>query len=177
MRSLLQPNCQLLDVGCGTGCFARALQSQIGQSAEITLLDPCTEMLNRTEDIRARRVHGRLEALPFADAEFDLVTCAWALETTTRTSQAVSELVRVAKPGGFVCLVFCADVPFVGLAGKLMRSAVSFRGTGRFLDPGHVETALERTAVDRIIRLPCGGPAVALLIHRPEADLVIAAAA
>jgi ubiquinone/menaquinone biosynthesis C-methylase UbiE len=166
--ALLNPGMSVLDVGCGTGAFARRLLRQADTGIDLVLLDACREMLNRTQDIPARRVFGNLERMPFADGSFDLVTCAWALETTTRTASAVAELVRVTKPGGHVCLVFCSAVARPGLAGRLMQATVGLRNTGRFLKLADVEAALSACDIGALRRLPCNGPAVALLITRQE---------
>ena len=87
-------------------------------------------MLEACEDIPVRRMLGRTEALPFADATFDIVTCAWALETCSAPKRALDELRRVVRPGGVLCLALCADKPNSGLLGSLARGLLMFRGTG-----------------------------------------------
>ncbi|MEL6209040.1 MAG: methyltransferase domain-containing protein, partial [Pseudomonadota bacterium] len=67
VRALASPTTNLLDAGCGTGAFARALIAEGVVSERVTLLDPSEEMLARCADIPANRMNGRLEALPFRD--------------------------------------------------------------------------------------------------------------
>lgn len=177
VRSLLQPGSTLLDVGCGTGQFARRLQAQFHGSVNLTLLDACADMLAEASDVDADRLVGRMENLPFEDGQFDMVTCAWALETVVRTRQTISELLRVVRPGGHVCLAFCAKVGKPGFQGRLMQAAIGWRGTGAFFRPGEVEAALEHGPVDRVLQLPCSGPAAALLVRKAQAEANLAWAA
>ena len=43
---------------------------------------------------------GNAEALPFADGEFDAVTCAFGVRNFVHLEQGLSEMLRVLKPGG-----------------------------------------------------------------------------
>lgn len=167
VTALIRPGMRILDVGCGTGALARRLHAQFGDAIDMTLVDACPQMLDRTHDIDVARFIGSIENLPVRDATFDLVTCSWALETTTRTRRALAELLRAAKPGGHVCIAFCADVRCSRLSEIVLKTAVKWRGTGRFLPLGDVEQALERLDVERVRRLRCNGPAAVLMIDKP----------
>ena len=168
VRVLLMPDTNLLDAGCGTGAFARALIAEGMSPERITLLDPSDAMLARCADMPARQVKGRLEALPFDDGEFNIVTCAWALETVPYPEIALRELCRVVRHGGVICLAFCADMPARFLADWLMRLAVMRRGVGRFLCKHSVITMIESQYGFEVQSLPCRGPAAALIARRIE---------
>ena len=43
---------------------------------------------------------GNAEALPFADGEFDAVTCAFGVRNFVHLEQSLNEMLRVLKPGG-----------------------------------------------------------------------------
>jgi SAM-dependent methyltransferase len=47
-------------------------------------------------------VSGRAEALPFADASFDVVTCQTVLIHVADASVAIAEMARVLRPGGIL---------------------------------------------------------------------------
>ena len=47
-------------------------------------------------------VVGRLEALPFPEHSFDLITCLDVIEHTPHDRPALAELLRVCRPGGFM---------------------------------------------------------------------------
>lgn len=166
VRALATPDKQLLDAGCGTGNMARALISEGMSPATMTLLDPSPQMLERCADIPVPKVNGRLEALPFADSTFDIVTCVWALETTANPDLALKELCRVVRPGGVLCVVFCADMPARGLTDSLMRQALLYRGTGQFLSRQHVIETIESIDKFNVRVIPSNGPAATLLARR-----------
>jgi len=166
VRALATPDTNLLDAGCGTGAFARALIAEGISPARITLLDPSVAMLAHCADIPMRQVKGRLEALPFEDGKFDIVTCAWALETISDLELALSELCRVVRPGGMLCLAFCAEMPTDDLAHWLMRQAIIWRGTGQFLPRKHVMDTIRRSGDFEVRAVPSNGPAATVLARR-----------
>ncbi|WP_375548031.1 methyltransferase domain-containing protein [Oceanicaulis alexandrii] len=169
VRALCTPRSTVLDVGCGTGKLARSLIAE-GMSPDlITLLDPAEAMLARCADIRAQKIQGQLESLPFEDGAFDLVTCVWTLETVPDPYLALSELCRVVRPGGALCLAFCADQPARGLADGLMRQALLYRGTGRFLSRTRLIKAIESVEGFDVRAIPSHGPASTLLAKRTGA--------
>jgi ubiquinone/menaquinone biosynthesis C-methylase UbiE len=167
VRALVMPETRLLDAGCGTGAFARTLIAEGHAPTRITLLDPSEAMLRRCADLPVRRMNGRLEALPFEDGVFDMVTCAWALETVPDATQALGELCRVVRPGGVLCLAFCAARPVRAPAEWLMQQAILWRGSGRFLSRKHVIETLERASGCDVRTVPHAGPAAALIARCP----------
>jgi SAM-dependent methyltransferase len=52
----------------------------------------------RSRGVDAREA--RIEALPFADGEFDVVVCNWVLYHLPDLDGGVAELARVVRPGG-----------------------------------------------------------------------------
>ncbi|MEM9763909.1 MAG: methyltransferase domain-containing protein [Pseudomonadota bacterium] len=166
VRALVTPTTNLLDAGCGTGAFARALIAEGLASEHVTLLDPSEEMLARCADIQANRVNGRLEALPFQDGAFDMVTCAWALETVQEADLAVRELCRVVRPGGVLCVIFCAQAPSRGLTAWLLRQSIIWRGTGQFLSRDAVVDTILEVGGFEVRAIPNKGPAAAVLARR-----------
>lgn len=97
-----------LDVGCGEGRFCRRLAAR---GIATTGIDPTVAML-----AEARRRHGegrylcaRAEALPFADASFDLVLAYLTLIDIDDCEAAIAEMARVAAPGGRVLIANLAS--------------------------------------------------------------------
>ncbi len=166
VRAVVAPGMQLLDAGCGTGAFARRLVAEAMVPLHVTLLDPSDAMLSRCADITANCVQGRLEHLPFPDGHFDIVTCAWALETVPDTDAALNELTRVVRPGGVLCMAFCSDTPVAGLGHRLTRKALLWRGAGRFLSERLVSQNMRERREFDLRRLPCSGPVSALVARR-----------
>src|SRR5262245_4481553 len=88
-----------LDVGCGEGRMCRILRARAIQSVGI---DPTAALLERARalDPSGDYQSARAEALPFADAEFDLVLSCLTLVDIADFRQAFREMVRVLEPGG-----------------------------------------------------------------------------
>lgn len=93
-----------LDVGCGAG-MAAALSATRG--AAVSGIDAAEAMLaiarERTPDGDFRQ--GDIEALPFADNSFDLVTGFNAFQYAGDPAQALRDASRVAKPGGLIVIM------------------------------------------------------------------------
>src|SRR5262249_11093479 len=102
---------RLLDIGCGTGAFLREVKRNYPRLS-VTGLDlsaPFLTFANRrlADWSRVELVEGAAEAMPFGEAEFDIVTMIYLLhELPPRTRSAVvEEIRRVLKPGGTLILV------------------------------------------------------------------------
>lgn len=95
-----------LDAGSGTGSLAFALAPHVG---EVVAADARVDYLDAGRQIapgNVRFVEGDATALPFGYATFDIAGCLRVLHHVRRPELAVSELVRVTRPGG---RVFIAD--------------------------------------------------------------------
>ncbi len=103
----------VLDVGCGTGTLAIAAKGRVGSSGTVCGIDASPEMVARAEE-KARKAgtevifkSGLAEAMPFADAQFNLVLSTVMLHHLPRKArlQCASEIRRVVKPNGRVLAV------------------------------------------------------------------------
>jgi SAM-dependent methyltransferase len=100
------PGGDLLDAGCGPGVLVHALLTSRPHDFRITALDQSPAMVEyclasvRDAGVVGPAV-GQLEALPFADAAFDVTLVMGALEYTD-ARVAISEISRVTRPGGLV---------------------------------------------------------------------------
>jgi ubiquinone/menaquinone biosynthesis methyltransferase len=98
------PRVQALDLACGTGDIAYALQ---GRAASIVALDITPRMveLARAKDPRRgpgvpRFIVGDMTSLPFDAATFDVVTTGYGIRNVPRIAPALAEIHRVLRPGG-----------------------------------------------------------------------------
>jgi ubiquinone/menaquinone biosynthesis C-methylase UbiE len=88
-----------LDAGCGDGRYLAALAAELPvRRAGVDISDRILETARRRVDADFRQ--GNLEAIPFADGEFDLVLCSQAIEHVLHADAAVAELARVLRPNG-----------------------------------------------------------------------------
>jgi SAM-dependent methyltransferase len=88
----------VLEVGCGEGELAERMSREL--EADVVAVDQSERMV---ELARARGVDshvGDVQALPFADASFDVVVAAWMLYHVPDLDRGIAELVRVLRPGG-----------------------------------------------------------------------------
>jgi ubiquinone/menaquinone biosynthesis C-methylase UbiE len=96
---------RVLDVACGTGVVS-ITAARLG--ARATGLDLTPELLQRArENARISRVEiefheGDVESLPFADSSFDVVLSQFGHIFAPRPEVAISEMLRVLKPGGTI---------------------------------------------------------------------------
>lgn len=93
---------KVLDAGCGTGGFIRALRRNRSEWA-VTGIDisPIAGALAR-ERTGVEVVEGSITALPFVDGSFDAVTTGDVLYHLDEPAAALREFVRCLKPGGIV---------------------------------------------------------------------------
>jgi len=109
-RLALRDGMKVLEVGAGTGRVTvdLGLCDMVGQHGSVVALDPNITLLDKLATKcrecgikNVKVVQGVAETLPFPDNSFD-ATIAVACLHFTDAPKAVSEMVRVTKPGGFV---------------------------------------------------------------------------
>ena len=102
LADLLQPACRTLDIGCGSGRMAPALQS--AGTEQSWGIDPSPYLLQcaAQHNPGLLLLQGVGEKLEFADASFDAVSVCFVFhEIPPRyAEQMLKEIHRVLKPGG-----------------------------------------------------------------------------
>jgi len=100
----------VLDVATGTGRLPRTLLRQSGFGGQVVGADLSARMLRTAAECLVPHPawSGLLRAaaapLPFADGQFEAVTCLEALEFFPSAGAALDEMVRVLRPGGWLLI-------------------------------------------------------------------------
>ncbi|HLT30643.1 MAG TPA: class I SAM-dependent methyltransferase [Myxococcaceae bacterium] len=90
-----------LDVGCSVGYMIAAAE-KLGMQGAGTDISHDAVAAARSRGLDAR--HGELEAIPFDDQSFDLVSLRHVLEHTAYPERALAEVRRVLRPGGLALI-------------------------------------------------------------------------
>lgn len=104
---------RILDVATGTADMPILLANSIPSVKEIVGVDYSAEMLRIGEDkVKSERLNKTVrllpcnaELLPFEDETFDSVTCAFGIRNFAHRERALSEMLRVLRPGGRLCIL------------------------------------------------------------------------
>jgi ubiquinone/menaquinone biosynthesis C-methylase UbiE len=127
----LRSNQRVLDVAAGNG---NATLAAARRFADVVSTDYVGALLDRG---RERSEADRLpvtfqvadaEALPFADASFDVVLSTFGVMFTPNQAQAANELRRVCRPGGKIGLTNWTPESFIGNV---------FKTIGKYVPPAH----------------------------------------
>ncbi len=103
---------RVLDVGCGVGHWGRALMPHLPSTTTLVgvdrepdwVVEATARATARGVEGRMRYVQGAVEALPFEDASFDLVTCQTVIMHLADPLVGLREMLRVLTPGGRILL-------------------------------------------------------------------------
>lgn len=107
----------LLDVGCGAGQLA-LIAARAG--AVVTGCDIAANWVKRAraraaaESLDAIFDEGDAEALPYADASFDVVASLIGAMFAPRPERVAAELTRVCRPGGMIAMANWTPEGFIG---------------------------------------------------------------
>lgn len=102
----------VLDIAGGAGEPALSIAETVGPTGQVTCTDAFHEMLARA-NTRASKLgltnvtfrQCLADCLPFTDDTFDVVTCRLGIMLFTDPPKALSEMLRVLRPGGTITLV------------------------------------------------------------------------
>jgi demethylmenaquinone methyltransferase / 2-methoxy-6-polyprenyl-1,4-benzoquinol methylase len=145
------PGQLIVDLAGGTGDVGHRVAAI---DRRVVIVDPSFEMMFAGRDTRHHALHwvaGTAEQMPLPDASVDTVTIAFGIRNVTRIEDALTEILRVLKPGGrLLCLEFSRVVGPLRVPYELYnRWAIPLIGT---LVAG--DTSAYRYLVESIRRFP-----------------------
>jgi SAM-dependent methyltransferase len=151
------PGLRYLDIGCGAG---GALAIADGRGASVAGLDASVNLvtLARTRLPDATIAVGDMEALPFADGAFDVVTGINAFQFAGDVAAALREACRVCRLGGVVSMVVWGPRQHCDLLSKILPGVFALLpppppdapAPTPFGEPGVVEDLLRRAGLTRM---------------------------
>jgi SAM-dependent methyltransferase len=124
----------LLDVAGGAGHVARHLVTRFAVVVDLTRRMLAAGVA--AGDPRVVFVEGDATALPFPDAQFDVVVSRFAFHHIDEPGRAAAEMARVAKPGGTVAVIDMVD------------GGARHNELERLRDPSHTRALPESELVD-----------------------------
>ncbi len=177
-----------LDVCSGTGDLALELarRPEVDHAVGLDLLQGMVtragaKILARGMSGSVTMMTGDALSLPFADGSFACATAGFSLRNMSDVETALSEMVRVVRPGGRVAIlelspmdqgirsalfrpVFHGIVPLIGrlVAGDYSAYSYLPRSVDHFLEAGKLAETLSRLGLDEVGYLRLGFGTVAL---------------
>lgn len=128
---------RVLDVGCGTGIFTRLLAQK---GINVTGVDESEKMLSiaksKPELADVGFINANAEHLPFPDAHFDRVLCAFMIEFACNPLKVITEMIRVLKPGGIMVIATLnsAGIWAKGRVGEGVYASAKFRSPSELVN-------------------------------------------
>ncbi len=152
--ALLEAPTRVLDLATGTGDLALGLARRFPR-ARVTGLDLTPAMLAIARRRIARAgcaarvafMEGDATRLPFADAAFDTVTCAFGFRNFPDPAAALAETARVLVPGGTLLVLefFRLESPFCAWAtAGWLRLVAPLLARGTRADYAYLRTSIAR---------------------------------
>jgi len=122
---------KLLDVGCGAGQLTLIASRNGADATGVDIAENLVERAReraRVEGLGARFQVADAEALPFADASFDVVTSLNGAMFAPRPEIVTGEILRVSRAGGIIAMANWTEQGFVGKMFKALSEFVAPSG-------------------------------------------------
>lgn len=127
VAALLKPDDVVLDFGAGRGesfyndpsAYRIWLHNFRGRCAHVDGCDP-DPIVSENPMLDAAAVMRPGEPLPYEDNRFDLIIARYVFEHIANPQETADELLRILKPGGWICAMTPNRWGYVALASRLL---------------------------------------------------------
>lgn len=126
-RRGIKPGVRVLDVACGTGNLAI---NAAKAGAFVTGVDIAPNWLEQAharakrEGVNIQFDEGDAEQLPYPNSSFDLLVSMFGVMFAPRPERAVTEMLRVCRPGGQIAMTNWTPGGFTGQLMKIMSTHI-----------------------------------------------------
>lgn len=143
----VRPGTKMLDVACGSGTLCLMAARRGAEVAGIDLTEASIDAARsraQEQGLNIRFEQGDAEALPYADASFDLVTSIFGAMFAPRPEVVADELLRVCRPGGTIAMGNWTPEGFIGKMFKIFAKFIAPAGMPSPVLWGNEETVRQR---------------------------------
>lgn len=109
---------RLIDIGCGPGAFLSLVETRFPE-IQLSGLDLSEGMIRKAEERLsddAILTVGDAESMPLESEQFQAVTCNMSIHHYPHPQDALNEMYRILRPGGFILLNDLDCIPAVRTA-------------------------------------------------------------
>ena len=136
VRRLLPPFEKGIEIGVGSGRFSLPFGIREG-------IEPSEKMAEIARKKGIKTLYGVAEALPLADASYDLALMVTTICFVDDALQSLNEICRILQPDGYVIIGFVDRASKIGHAYERHRKESRFYGEATFYTAQEVRRLLE----------------------------------
>ncbi len=110
-RLKIQRGWKCLDVGAGPGFVAKDLRERVGETGEVTALEPSALYLDWFKKETERKgwnnikfIQGKAEEVDFPQKYFDVIFSRWVIAFVPDAEKFLDQLIAALRPGGIIAL-------------------------------------------------------------------------